>query len=286
MEIKSISPDTNEFLQRLGSLANTPKRLYIRGNVSYTGVRSVAIVGSRKPTPYGIEVAFDFAEKLARRGVVIMSGLAYGIDAAAHKGALQAGGTTIAVMAHGLDTVYPRGNTRLAESILEQGGALISEYEPGTEAMKHRFLERNRIVSGLADIVIVVEAGERSGTLRTVAEALEQGKEVFAVPGPITSSQSIGPNRLIQQGAQPALSAKDILISLGLDPLEPMQSKLATANPEERRLLELIDKGVRAGDQLLEQSGLSASLYAQTMTMLEIQGLVRSLGGNQWTRTG
>lgn len=286
MKINSISPDTNEFLQRLGSLANTPKRLYIRGNVSWTGVRSVAIVGSRKPTSYGIEVACNFAEKLARRGVVIVSGLAYGIDAAAHKGALQAKGRTIAVMAHGLDTVYPKGNTRLAETILEHDGALISEYEPGTEAMKHRFLERNRIVSGLADVLIVVEAGERSGTLRTVAEALEQGKEVFAVPGPITSPQSIGPNRLIQQGAQPALSPKDILVALGLDPLEPIQSKLLTANAEERRLLELLDAGVRAGDKLLEQSGLSASLYGQTMTMLELQGLIRSLGSNHWTRTG
>ena len=245
----------------------------------------MAIVGTRKPTPYGIEVAFDFAEKLARRGVVIVSGLAYGIDTAAHRGALHAGGTTIAVMAHGLDTVYPRGNTRLAESIIDKGGALISEYEQGTEAMKHRFLERNRIVSGLADIVIVVEAGERSGTLRTVAEALEQGKEVFAVPGPITSPQSIGPNRLIQQGAQPALTPKDICVALGIDPLEPIQSKLVTANPEELLLLELIAQGVRAGDQLLEQSGLSASVYGQTMTMLEIQGLIRPLGGNQWART-
>jgi len=269
MKINSYLPDEHIFLQRLGSLAHIPKKLYLRGLLPKTGKYSVAIVGTRKPTMYGTQVACEIAEKLAQQGVIIVSGLAYGIDTAAHTGALQGHGTTIAVMAHGLDSIYPRGNSRLAETILEKGGALISEYKPGTEAMKHRFLERNRIVSGLADAILVVEAGERSGTLRTVAEALEQGKEVFAVPGPITSEQSVGPNRLIQKGAHPVLSADDIMAVLDPQWRPAQQTILATANPEEKKLLELLQKGIQAGDQLIEQSGLSASQFAQTIIMLE-----------------
>jgi DNA processing protein len=284
MKINSYLPDEHIFLQRLGSLAHIPKKLYLRGLLPKTGKYSVAIVGTRKPTMYGTQVACEIAEKLAQQGVIIVSGLAYGIDTAAHTGALQGHGTTIAVMAHGLDSIYPRGNSRLAETILEKGGALISEYKPGTEAMKHRFLERNRIVSGLADAILVVEAGERSGTLRTVAEALEQGKEVFAVPGPITSEQSVGPNRLIQKGAHPVLSADDIMAVLDPQWRPAQQTILATANPEEKKLLELLQKGIQAGDQLIEQSGLSASQFAQTIIMLELQGLIRPLGANQWTR--
>jgi len=284
MKINSYLPDEHIFLQRLGSLAHIPKKLYLRGLLPKTGKYSVAIVGTRKPTMYGTQVACEIAEKLAQQGVIIVSGLAYGIDTAAHTGALQGHGTTIAVMAHGLDSIYPRGNSRLAETILEKGGALISEYKPGTEAMKHRFLERNRIVSGLADAILVVEAGERSGTLRTVAEALEQGKEVFAVPGPITSEQSVGPNRLIQKGAHPVLSADDIMAVLDPQWRPAQQTILATANPEEKKLLALLQKGIQAGDQLIEQSGLSASQFAQTIIMLELQGLIRPLGANQWTR--
>lgn len=284
MKINRYVPDEHIFLQRLGTLAHVPKKLYLKGILPETRTYSVAIVGTRRPTTYGTQIACELAEKLARNGVVVVSGLAYGIDAAAHTGALRARGTTIAVMAHGLDSVYPRGNTKLAESILEQGGALISEYEPGTGAMKHRFLERNRIVSGLADALVVVEAGERSGTLRTVAEALEQGKEVFAVPGPITSEQSVGPNRLIQKGAHPVLSADDIMAVLDPHWRPTTQTILATANHEEKKLLELLQKGIQAGDQLIEQSGLSASQFAQTIIMLELQGLVRPLGANQWTQ--
>lgn len=171
----------------------------------------MAIVGTRRPTMYGTQVALEIAEALARRGVIVISGLAYGIDRAAHQGCLNAGGTTIAVMAHGLDTVYPAGHAQLAGRIIEQGGALLSPYPEGTPAHKHHFLERNQWVAGLADALLVVEAEEKSGTKSTVRYALDQGKDVFAIPGPITSPQSAGPNRWLAEGAHVATSAEDIL---------------------------------------------------------------------------
>lgn len=285
MKINSISTDKHKYLKGLLSIAQVPKMLYTAGILPDAPIATVAVVGTRSPTIYGKQVAFDFAYKLAKAGIVVVSGLAYGIDRIAHEAALEAGGTTVAVLAHGLDTLYPAAHQRLAEQIIAHGGALISEYPSGTPAMKHHFLERNRLVSGLADALIVIEAGERSGTSATIMYALDQGKEVFAVPGPITSPQSVGPNRIIQQGAYPALSAEDILRIIAPQVLTKGGPVPMGETPEQSIILQLLRNGLTEGDRLLDASGLSPALFSETLTLLEIQGLIRPMGANRWAHT-
>jgi len=283
MKINSIPPDEANFLQIISGIANVPKKVYYIGSLPQQRSAVVAIVGTRKPTTYGKEVTFKIAYDLAKKGVIIVSGLALGVDAIAHKAALEAGGTTIAVLANGLDSIYPATNQQLAAAILKSGGAIISEYPPGTPARDFQFLARNRIVSGLADAVIVTEAASRSGTLATVAHALDQNKEVFAVPGNITSPMSVGPNRLIQQGAHPVLEARNILEVIAPHLIDTQTTLNLGSNPMEITIIDLLRGGIRHGEQLQQQSGLSVSDFSQTMTMLEIGGHIRSLGANQWT---
>lgn len=282
MKINSLSSDKHKYLQIVSTIANMPETFYTIGQVPTRRVLTVAIVGTRQPTMYGKQVTFDLAYKLAQKGIVIVSGLAYGIDSVAHTAALDAGGTTLAVMAHGLDTVYPKGNSQLAKRILNNGGALLSEYPEGIAVMKHQFLARNRIVSGLADALIVTEAGKRSGTLATVMYALEQGKEVFAVPGNINSPQSYGPNRLIQQGAHPVTAIEDILAIIAPELLNAPKSAPTGQNAAQTTILGLLYEGVSRGDELQSQSRLDASRFMQTLTELEIDGLIQRLGGNHW----
>ncbi len=283
MKIKSVSPLKHKYLQIIDTIANKPERLYFRGELPNERVVSVAIVGSRKPTPYGREVTYQLSYDLAHFGVVIISGLALGIDGIAHRGALDAGGRTLAVMANSVETVYPATHQGLADEIIARHGALLSEYGPGVRARDFQFLARNRIVSGLADAVIVTEATTRSGTMSTVASALEQGREVFVVPGNITSPLSAGCNALIKQGAQPITCAEDVLEVLAPNMLRPQQSLTLGNTPTETQIIELIKSGIRNGDELLTLSGLSASEFAQTLTIMEIAGIIRALGGNQWT---
>ncbi len=283
MKINRIDSDKHKYLQIADCIAKKPKTLYYRGTLPTTRLPSVAIVGTRKPTAYGREVAHQLAYELAQSGVVIISGLALGIDGIAHRGALEAGGTTLAILANSVDRIYPRSHQALGEQILSQGGAIISEYEPPTDARIYQFLERNRIVSGLADAIVIIEAAARSGTLNTAAHALEQGKELFAVPGNITSPLSAGCNHLIKQGAQPATSAKDILEVICPD-LQLHQTSLPlSTSPLETKLITLLQEGLRDGDQLQQASGVSATEFSQALTMMEINGLIRALGGNQWT---
>lgn len=283
MKINRLSPDKHSYLQIISTIAKTPEKLYFVGELPSQRQPTVAIVGTRKPTAYGKEVAHQFAYDLAKKGVVIISGLALGIDAIAHQAALEAKGTTLAVLANGLSHVYPATNRQLADKIIDNGGALISEYPPETEARAYRFLERNRIVSGLSDAVIVVEAAIRSGTLATVAHALEQGREVFVVPGNITSPLSAGCNALLKQGAHPATCAEDILEVIAPQLLSA-QTTLSLGNtPLETMILELLKSGVRDGDELQMRSGAPATEFATSLTMMEISGTIRPLGGNQWT---
>lgn len=285
MKINTIHTKDNRFLQRSEVVAKPPKKLYFIGQLPEDIPPTVAIVGSRKPTAYGKEVAYKLAYELAQRGVVVVSGLALGTDGIAHRGALEAGGTTIAVLANGLDYIYPRSHQALAEQIVKQGGAIVSEYDPHVEAYPNQFLERNRIVSGLSDAVVIVEAASRSGTLNTAAHALEQGKEAFAVPGNITSPLSAGCNALIKQGASPVTSTEDILqVIAPTAGTQPHQYALGDTE-EEHTILQLLKKGIRDGEILQQESNLDASLFNQTITMLEIKGVVRALGANQWTIT-
>lgn len=276
--------DENNFLRCVTSIANMPDKVYANGFIPDSRVPTVAIIGTRRPTLYGTKVAFDFAEALAKAGVVIVSGLAYGIDSAAHKGALAGKGTTIAVMAHGLDTIYPSGNTQLAHDIVAQGGALISSYPEGTPVHKYRFLERNQWVSGLADAVVVIEAEERSGTKATVRYALDQGKDVFAVPGPITSSRSNGPNKLIQDGAHIALSAQDILARIA--PHLIATSKLPIMiDPDRKRIYAELCDAPSTTNQLLHSTGLDYGALVTALTFLEVDGLVDNRAGVWHVRT-
>ena len=285
MKIKAISPDESIFLQIIESIALKPKTLYFIGSLPKERLPVVAVVGTRRPTSYGKEVTFNLAYKLAKQGIIIVSGLALGIDAIAHRAALEAGGTTVAVLANGLDSVYPASHRALADEIVKKGGLIISEYPPGTPARDFQFLARNRIVSGLSDAVIVTEAAARSGTLATVAYALEQNREVFAVPGNITSPMSVGPNRMIIQGAHPALEANDVLQIIAPQLLTQQTTLNMGSSPIEIKIIDLLKQGIRDGDLLQQQSGFGVSEFSQAMTMLEIGGLIRGLGANQWTIT-
>lgn len=280
--INEILPDRSEFLQILVCIDNIPKKLYYRGQLPTERRPSVAIVGSRKPTAYGREVTERLASTLARQGIVIISGLALGVDAIAHRSALEAGGTTIAVQANGLHRLYPSTNAHLGEEIIARGGAIISEYEPGTDPMQYRFLERNRIVSGLADIVIITEAAARSGTLNTAAHALAQGKEIFAVPGNITSPMSAGCNQLLRQGAQPLLAPEDILNILAPSRHEQQLVLPVGATPLEQAIIDALATGMRDGDEILAGLDCSPSEFSITLTTLEINGIIKPLGANQW----
>ena len=286
MEINRIRPDEHIFTQRLASIANPPKSLCFMGKLPTSGAPVVAIVGSRKPSAYGREVTEQLAGDLAKAGCIIVSGLALGIDGIAQKAALEAGGTVIGVIPNELPDISPQTNYKLAMNIIKNGGAILSEWKKGDGKVVNRwsFLERNRLVSGLADAVIITEAAERSGTLNTAAHALSQGRDVFAVPGNITSPLSAGCNALLKQGAYPATEAKDILHIIAPEQLKkPDQNQLPLgSSPEETIIINLIASGVRSGDQLQQQSGLSASNFSTALTMLEINGVIKPLGANNW----
>ena len=282
-KINRISPEKHKYLQIVSHIAKKPEKLYFIGTLPDTRVPTVAIVGTRKPTAYGREVTTRLASDLAQKGVVIMSGLALGVDTIAHKAALEVGGTTIAVLANGLPGIYPASNRQLASDIVAHAGAILSEYEPDTPARQYRFLERNRIVSGLSDAIVITEASARSGTMSTAARALEQGKEVFVVPGNITSPMSSGCNALLKQGATPVTSYEDILQVIAPELLQK-QSTLALGHTElESNIIKLLQEGVRDGDELLQRLAVDITELSTTLTMMEITGSIRSLGANQWT---
>lgn len=283
MEIKKLSPEEHKYLQIVSTIAVPPEKLYYRGKLPPERRPTVAIVGTRKPTAYGREVAHKLAFDLAKRGVVIVSGLALGIDGIAHRAALEAGGTTLAVLGNSVDEIYPRTHTSLGEQIVREGGAIISEYEPPMGAHRHNFLARNRLVSALSDAVVIVEAAARSGTLNTAMHALEQGKELFAVPGNITSPMSTGCNYLIRQGAAPVIDISDI-IDIIAPQLTEKQSVLPLGTTvEETAIIELLRGGMRDGDELQRASGIEAGAFSATLTTLELTGIIRPLGANQWT---
>lgn len=283
MKINNFIPDGHTFSKVLVNIAKPPKRLYFAGTLPTERWPTVAIVGTRKPTAYGKDVTYRLAGELAQKDIIIVSGLALGIDGLAHRAALDASGTTIAILGNGLPQVYPSSHRGLAEQIAASGGAIIGEYEPETPALPHHFLERNRLVSGLADAVIVTEAAARSGTMSTAAHALEQGKEVLIVPGNITSPMSSGCNALLRQGATPITSSQDVLEVIAPERLEPQATLTLGKTATETTILKLLQTGIRDGDELQRKSELNAGEFATTLTLLEIAGTVRSLGGNQWT---
>ena len=284
MKINTISSTSADFPDILQTIPDVPKQLFYVGNRDILGKGvAVAIVGTRKPTAYGRDVTTKLAEGLARRGVTIVSGLALGVDGLAHQGALTVGGATLAVLGNGLDTIYPSSHRQLAEAIIRSNGTLVSEYAPGTPSLPHQFLARNRIVSGLSSAVIVTEAAAKSGTMNTVMHALAQGRDVYAVPGNISSPMSAGCNKLIEQGATPIVDIEAFIEQIAPREAKFSQPLLLAQTTEEQTILDLIQSGVNDGDELQVKSKLSATAYATTMTMLELRGVIRALGANLWS---
>ena len=287
MEINRILPDEHIFSQRLTNIANPPKSLCYMGKLPETKAPVVSIVGSRKPSAYGKEVTERLATDLAKAGCVIVSGLALGVDCIAQKAAIEAGGTVVAVVPNELPDISPRTNYQLAMSIIEQDGAVVSEWMKGDNKIVNRwsFLERNRLVSGLADGIIITEAAERSGTLNTASHALNQGRDLFVVPGNITSPLSAGCNTLLKKGAYLVTDADDVLSIIAPEKLQKDngQELVVSATIEEGIIIKLISEGLRDGDEIQQKSGLSASDFATALTMLEINGVIKPLGANNWT---
>lgn len=268
----------------LQGLAQKPRQLRIAGDdfEELMKLPRIAIVGSRKVSPYGRGVTEMLTSYLASRGVVIVSGLALGVDSIAHQACLDTGGKTIAVLPAGLERIYPSTHTNLAHSILNNGGALVTEYDEDMEPYPGNFLQRNRIIAALSEAVIVTEAAARSGSLNTANHALELGKPVFAVPGNITSPLSAGCNNLIKAGAIPVTSPEDILNNLGWEATD--NKRVVTGNnKEERLILQLLRSGLSDGAELLSQSGLDTGMFNRTVTMLEITGCIHPIGANHWT---
>lgn len=265
-------------------LAQKPQQLRIAGD-DFTGLLRLprlAVVGSRKVTPYGRGVTEMLVSYLASRGVVIVSGLALGVDSIAHQACLDAGGKTIAVLPAGLERIYPASHTNLAHSILESGGALVTEYDEDMEPYPGNFLQRNRIIAALSEAVVVTEAAARSGSLNTANHALELGKPVFAIPGNITSPLSAGCNNLIKAGAIPVTSPEDILNNLGWENTEKKRQVMGN-NAEERIIIDLLQSGLSDGAEILNISGLDPGQFNRTLTMLEITGRIRPTGANHWS---
>ncbi len=284
MEIFQINLSDYNYLRDLPHIPDPPKKLFIRGKLPAKRVKTVAIVGTRKPSAYGREIATKIASECAKNGIVVVSGLALGIDSIAHRAAIDSGGKTIAVLANGVDKIYPRSHEDLGQKILQTNGAILSEYPNNTPARPWQFLARNRIVSGLADAVVIIEAASRSGTLSTANHALDQGKEIFAVPGNITSPLSAGCNQLIKNGANPLTSVEDLLDFLIPDRFEKQTQLFKGDTREENVILEFLSKnGTTSSDTIIKQTKLSASEFNQAITMLELEGLVLNNGGEKWS---
>ncbi len=283
MKINAVRPQDNIFTNQLASIAKVPNTLYYCGELPSTPVKSVAIVGSRKPTPYGKSVTEKIVHALAEHNVTIISGLALGIDSIAHKAALKFNTPTIAVMARGLNGIYPASHFSLSREIVKAGGALISTYPADMPAQPYHFLERNRIISGLSSIVIVTEAAVKSGTLNTASHALEQGKDVFAVPGNITSPMSAGCNRLIRQGAQPLIDTSDILSALGIKSQKTTPQIPVRKNKTEQLIINAILAGAKDTNQIINATNISPSSIFVTLSTLEIAGIIESSPEGVWT---
>lgn len=261
----------------LAQLHDPPRRLHVRGDpVGVLERPAVAVVGARSCSAYGAQVARTLSRDLAAAGLVVVSGLARGVDAEAHRGALDAGGTTVAVLGCGIDRDYPARHAELARRIVAGGGLVVSEYEPGIEPAPWRFPARNRVIAGLALATVVVEARERSGALITADFALELGREVFAVPGEITSALSAGTNRLIRQGAAPLLGAEDVLAALGLEAAPAPRAEVTDAAA---RVLAVLADGPRGQDELVRATGLATSAVAAALVELELAGLAAEADG-------
>ncbi|MDD2553391.1 MAG: DNA-processing protein DprA [Desulfotomaculaceae bacterium] len=278
-----------DYPENLLQIFDPPPVIFIKGSVKSSDKLAVAVVGSRKPSPYGLLVAERFTKDLAALGVTVVSGMARGIDTAGHKGALVSGGRTVAVLGCGLDVVYPRENKKLMDKIVDSG-AVISEYPLGTPPESWHFPARNRIISGLSLGTVVIEAAEKSGALITADFALEQGRDVMAVPGNIVSPLSRGPHRLIKQGARLVQGAGDIIDELGLERLFPAQEEndggKVKMSVDEEALYSLLSLEPVSLDELIDKTGFPPQKVLAALMYLEIKGFTRQMPGKLYVRAG
>ncbi|MBM2831687.1 MAG: processing protein [Dehalococcoidia bacterium] len=278
--VKALTWHDASYPARLKEVYDRPPVLYVEGSFLPEDEWCLAVVGTRRATIYGRQVTEEIVSHLARNRITIISGLARGIDSVAHRSTLEAGGRTMAVFACGLDIVYPAENRKLASDIVEHG-ALISEYPLGTKPMAQHFPRRNRIMSGISLGVLVIEAGERSGALNTVSHALEQNREVFAIPGSILSPASRGANTIIQQGAKLVTNGNDILEELNLTGVA-QQLEMKTVLPEndvEASLLKELTSEPLHVDEVCRRSGLHIAVVSSTLALMELKGMTRQVGG-------
>ena len=296
-QVRLLPLHTPEYPAHLATIHNPPAFLYLRGTLAPDDARAVAIVGARSCTDYGKRTAERLAAGLVRAGYTVISGLAYGIDAVAHRTALAGGGRTLAVLAGGLSRIYPAEHTELAEQITESG-AVLSEASMAQSPLPTMFPARNRIISGLSQGVIVVEAGERSGALITAEHALRQGRKVFAVPGPVDSDASRGTLRLLKKGAILVRDIDDVVGELDpfaipqrrpdappTEPASPAPPKRTVAlTGNQQKLHDLLAGGPVHADDLVQQSGLTVGEVGHVLVMLELQGVIRRLPGNRFER--
>ena len=295
-QIHQITPEHLLFPEKLLSISSCPKELFYSGRLPDPAVPAVAIVGARMCSAYGRIQAFHFAEVLSRNGVQILSGLALGIDSEAHKGALEGSSPTFAVLGCGLDVCYPASNRKLASRILQNGGGIISEYPEGTPPLAHHFPVRNRLISALSDLVLVVEAREASGSLITAGYALDQGRPVYAIPGSVHEPLSRGTNRLIFDGAGAAISPDVILTELGITPSEKKTAEdqkrrdaaETAASPEETLYFEEKIRKVcsdcvpRSPSEIAELAGEPLPMISSLLVKLSLDGSVREIGRNRY----
>jgi DNA processing protein len=280
LSVQVITWEDDTYPRHLKEIDQPPPVIYLRGNLLPEDEWAVAVVGTRKVTAYGRQVTEEVASALARNGVTIVSGLARGVDSIAHQAALNAGGRTLAVLGNGVDRVYPPENRKLATQIMEHG-ALVSDYALGTPPDGVNFPPRNRIISGLSMATIVVEAGDTSGALITASFAVEQGRDVFAVPGNINAPQSRGTNRLIRDGAQPLLNPQDVLEALNLTMATEYQAVRVAlpSDPVESKLYQLLSHEPKHVDEIRAQANMPIETVSATLVMMELKGMVRQVGG-------
>lgn len=278
-EVRKIDFESSEYPSRLREIPRPPKQLYCCGNISLLNEKSVAVVGSRKYTIYGKGVAQMVGNTLAKSGVVVVSGLANGIDAFSHEGMLEGGGKGIGVLGSGIQRMGPRKNYNLMIEIIKSGGLIVSEYEPDMPASVYTFPERNRIISGLSVAVVVIEANFNSGALITAQCANEQGRDVYAVPGNINSQFSMGSNLLIRDGATPLVIFDDLLKNIGANNIENNVSNIECGE-DEKEIIEALKKwNGRTVDEISQEINKKVGETSSILTIMEIKSIVESCSG-------
>ena len=282
--IQAMTVQDDEYPDRLKNIYDPPAVLFIKGRLPPNATPHLAVVGSRHLTPYGEQNARNFSRDLAKAGLVIVSGLAYGVDEQAHTGTLEANGLTVAVLASGLQNIGTSRQRYLAQQIVEHGGAVISEFAPAVPSLKNHFPIRNRVISGLSQATLVIEAALKSGSLITARCALDQGRDVYAVPGPINSPTSEGTNQLIKNGAGVITCAQDILDAFAISPSNPIINKATyePQNPEESAILQLLNANPMHLDEIIRETKLTTALAIKTLMIMEVQGHARQLSGNYY----